>query len=201
MNAAQEIDAGALDTYGFGARGIVWWGVMAFIAIETVMLGLTAAAYGYLYLNAPEWPPGRLLPAWHWPTINLALLLASLVPMVWTARTARRFEERGVAIGLLICCALGAASCLIRPLEFRALNTAWDRNAYSSVVWTLLGLHTTHLVAEVVETIVITIWFLRGARAPRTWVDVGDNALYWYFIVGAWVPVYGLIVWFPRLVG
>jgi cytochrome c oxidase subunit I+III len=30
-------------------------------------------------------------------------------------------------------------------------------------------------------------------------VDVEDNAVYWYFVVAAWLPIYGVIYWAPRL--
>jgi cytochrome c oxidase subunit I+III len=203
VTAPVPVDVGRLPEHAFGSRGVVWWGVMSFIAIEATMLALAMGAYGYLYINAggSEWPPGRLPPAWQWPTVNLALLLASLAPAWWSDRAAKRYDAGSVSAALVLCCVVGAAFCAVRLLEFRALNTTWDRNAYSSVVWTLLGLHTIHLVAEVVETMVITLWVLRGARHQRTFVDVSDNALYWYFIVASWVPVYGLIIWFPRLVG
>ena len=30
-------------------------------------------------------------------------------------------------------------------------------------------------------------------------VDVSENSLYWYFVVVAWLPIYALIYWAPRL--
>jgi heme/copper-type cytochrome/quinol oxidase subunit 3 len=33
-----------------------------------------------------------------------------------------------------------------------ALNVSWDANAYGSVVWLLLGLHTTHLITDTIDT-------------------------------------------------
>jgi cytochrome c oxidase subunit III len=30
-------------------------------------------------------------------------------------------------------------------------------------------------------------------------VDVAENAVYWYFVVFAWLPIYGVIYWAPRV--
>ena len=40
---------------------------------------------------------------------------------------------------------LGCCWC-IRAFEFNSLNVYWYDNAYGSVVWMLLVLHTTHIV-------------------------------------------------------
>jgi hypothetical protein len=38
-----------------------------------------------------------------------------------------------------------------------------------------------------------------GPIEERRFVDVSENSLYWYFVVFAWLPVYGVIYWAPRL--
>ena len=44
---------------------------------------------------------------------------------------------------MVVCIAFAVAFNIVRVFEFRSLNVWWDTNAYGSVVWTLLGLHTT----------------------------------------------------------
>ena len=39
----------------------------------------------------------------------------------------------------------------------------------------------------------------RHAANPRRFGDVQDNAMYWNFVVVAWLPLYGCIYWIPRL--
>ena len=36
----------------------------------------------------------------------------------------------------------------IRGYEFANLNVRWDANAYGSILWVILGLHTTHLATD-----------------------------------------------------
>jgi cytochrome c oxidase subunit I+III len=37
-----------------------------------------------------------------------------------------------------------------------------------------------------------------GPLEGRRYVDVSENAVYWYFVVGAWIPIYLTIYWAPR---
>jgi cytochrome c oxidase subunit I+III len=40
--------------------------------------------------------------------------------------------------------------------------------------------------------------FTRHAE-PKRFVDVSENALYWYFVVGSWIPIYAVIYFAPRV--
>ena len=97
-------------------------------------------------------------------------------------------------------CLFGVVPLAIRWFEFKALNIFWDTNAYGSMLWVLLGLHTTHLLTDVGETIVLTVlMFTRHGKSGRRFADVEDNVFYWDFVVVAWLPLYFLIYWMPRL--
>ena len=59
---------------------------------------------------------------------------------------------------------LGIAPLIVRIFEFPALHVSWDSNAYGSIVWTLLGLHTTHILTDLVDTLVLAV---ADVHAPR----------------------------------
>jgi cytochrome c oxidase subunit III len=194
------LDVSELDTHGFGARGISWWGVNVYVAIEGTMLALCLASYFYLQSKAIEWPLGRKSPPLAVPTINTLVMLASLAPMVWTERVAPSMDRRLVLRGLLISLAFGVVFSVLRAIEISLLPMRWDSNVYWSLVWTTVGLHTGHLIAEVIETAVIAAVFIRGGEIePKMYVDAEDNAYYWYFIVAVWVPVYLVMFLAPWL--
>jgi heme/copper-type cytochrome/quinol oxidase subunit 3 len=93
---------------------------------------------------------------------------------------------------------IGLATIAIRFWEFGNLAVNWDQNAYGSITWVLLGLHATHLITDVGDTVVLTaLMFTRHGRGKR-FSDISDNAFYWYFVVIAWLPIYGLLYWLPR---
>ena len=93
----------------------------------------------------------------------------------------------------------GVGFNVIRVLEFTALNVSWSTNAYGSIVWMLLALHTTHILTDVLDTGVLTVLMFTGPIEEKRFVDVAENSMYWYFVVFAWLPIYGVIYWAPRL--
>ena len=99
---------------------------------------------------------------------------------------------------LTICLVFGVLFLGVRGLELAALNVRWDANAYGSVVWLLMVLHTVHLVTDTWDTTVLDVLFFTGPLEGRRYVDVSENALYWYFVVLSWLPIYAVVYLGPR---
>lgn len=193
-------DLSDLPTHSFGYRSLMWWGTLGFIAIETSGFGLAAAAYLYLAQKAAVWPIAAAPPN-HWPATALTLvLLLSLILNHFATASAKAHDLSKTRLYLSIMSAIAIATLVIRAFEFPALNVSWDTNAYGSIVWVLLGLHTAHLATDAIDTFVLTaLMFTRHGHEGRRYSDVEDNAFYWGFVVVSWLPIYFLIYWFPRL--
>jgi cytochrome c oxidase subunit III len=200
MNAQPEpLDVSGLPDYAFGHRSRLWWGTAGFIVIESTAFALALFAYFYLRSKLPEWPPGVAPPDLLWGTLNTVVLLASAVPNQWAKKAAEEQQLGRVRLWLVVCLAIGVVFLIIRGFEFTTLNCAWDTNAYGSIVWAIMGLHTAHLLTDLVDTAVLTaLMFTRHGR-DRRFVDVSENAFYWYFVVVVWLPLYAVIYWVPRL--
>ncbi|MCW2238911.1 cytochrome c oxidase subunit 3 [Azospirillum canadense] len=193
-------DLAHLPTSAHGPRATTWWGTLGFILIEATGFALAAAAYFYLMGQTETWPPGQSPPDWLWGTLQLVLMLASLWPNWWTDRVAHADDLRKVRIGLVAMSAVGLLTLVVRAFEFGALNCRWDDNAYGSMVWVLLGLHATHLITDVGDTLVLTVLMFTKHVEPRRFTDVTDNCVYWNFVVAAWVPLWALLYVVPRVV-
>ena len=192
------VDVGRLPTFAFGHKGLIWWGSVGFMVIEGSMFILVFITYFFLRTRESTWPPGVPLPDRMWSTANTVLLLVSLVPNQLTKLAAERFDLRRVRVLLTICLLLGGVAFAIRAFEFTSLNVRWDTNAYGSIVWFLVGLHTTHLVTDYADSIVLYVLIFTAHVEPKRLVDVSENALYWYFVVLSWLPVYLIVYWAPR---
>jgi cytochrome c oxidase subunit III len=195
----RALDVSGLPSYRFSHHSLMWWGIMGMIAIEGTAFALMIAAYFYLASQARDWPHGTPPPELFWGTLNLIVLLVSAIPNHWTKRVAEDGDERRMRIGLVICSLFGFALVGIRALEFTALNCRWDTNAYGSATWTLLGLHTVHLVTDLFDTVVLAALFFFPPLEGKRHVDVSENCLYWYFVVFTWLPIYFVIYISPRL--
>jgi cytochrome c oxidase subunit 3 len=195
---ARVIDVSGLPTFAFGNRSILWWGTMGLIAIEGTVFAMAIVSYVYLRGRVTEWPPNMEAPGLFWGTLNLLIMLASAAPNQWTKVQAEKLNRRRTLIGLLICLAFGLAFLTVRIFEFGALNTRWDASAYGSIVWVLLGLHTAHLLTDYVDSAVLTL-VLFVKPSPKRFVDVSENAFYWYFVVLSWIPIYVVLYFGPWL--
>ena len=196
----RTIDASALPTEGFGVASPTWWGTLGFMIIEGSTLALCAMAYAYLSRRSPLWPPsGTPLPSLLLGTIVAGGMLASLIPAFLLNRAAKRMDRGAVLRMLLIGTAVEAILVVLRAYELHALPMRWDGTAYGSTVWFTLGAHSTLLILDFGETVVFGVLLLLGPVAKRHFADVADSAMYWFFIVLIWVPLYFMLYVSPRL--
>lgn len=194
------LDVSELPSYGFGHRSILWWATAGMMAIEATVFALAVMIYFYLRSHSATWPMSSLPPELRYGTANTLILLVSLLPNECAKRAAEKEDLRGVRIALTICMLFSIAFLVVRWLEFTSLNCRWDDNAYGSVVWTLMGLHTTHLLTDAYDSGVLTTLVFTEKMDGKRFVDVSESALYWYFVVLTWLPLYAVVYWGPRFV-
>ena len=194
------MDLRALPDVVFGPRDLMWWGTLGFMLIEGFTLVLCAAAYVYVTQNFATWPPRNTpLPSLVAPTVQVLVMLVSLVPARWTTRAARRFDIDKVRIGLVVATAFAIAIVGLRAWELLvSLGVKWDANVYGSVQWLVIGAHGTLLLIEMIEIGGMMLIFWLGPVEEKHMSDVADMVFYWYFMVLTWLPLYVLCFWLPR---
>jgi cytochrome c oxidase subunit I+III len=195
----RELDVSDLPTVVFGHRSIIWLGTIGMMMIEATVFALVVASYFYLRTRSNGWPPGLQPPNLLFGTANTMLFLASVFPNAWTKKRGEAGDLRGVQIGLTMMVLLGLGNLVLRWFEFRSLNSTWDANAYASVTWTLLGLHTVHLLTDWFDTVVLTVLMFSGLAEGKRFMDVSENSDYWYFVVFTWLPIYAVLYFAPRI--
>ncbi|MFL6551594.1 MAG: heme-copper oxidase subunit III [Povalibacter sp.] len=191
-------DLSQLPSHAHSHRSLTWWGMMGMIAIEGTAFALAIAAYLYLANHERHWPPYRLAPSLIYGTLFTIISLVSALPNIWLNRVAAEERLRPVQIGLVIMSLIGIALLVVRYFEFPALHVAWSDSAYGSITVTILGLHTVHLITDLIDTIVLTALMFTPHARGRRFVDVAENAIYWNFVVLAWIPIYALLYFAPR---
>lgn len=200
MSAIHTVDVSRLPPGAFGHRSLMWWGTAGIILIESTAFALAIGAYFFLQSRTVHWPPSGIAPPdLLWGTMNVGLLFASTIPNHFARAAAERVDLRGTRLWLVVCLLFGLAFNIVRAYEFAHLNVMWNRDAYGSVVWLLLGLHTTHIVTDVLDSAVLTALMFVGPVEEKRYVDVSENSVYWVFVVLTWLPIYGVIYWAPRL--
>jgi heme/copper-type cytochrome/quinol oxidase subunit 3 len=198
--SASDVDVSGLPTTTFSHRSLAWWGTLGFMAIEGTTLFIAVVAYFYLSRNFQTWPPEHTMrPSVLWPTVQVLVLLASLIPTVLADRAAYRIDLPKLRQWFVVMLIFEVLSVIIRWQEFLSLNVRWDSNAYGSAAWTLVGLHSTLLLADLFETAVLTAILFSSRLVDRHYSDATDVTFYWYFMVATWIPIYVIVYLSPRL--
>jgi len=193
-------DVSTLPSHAFGHRSLTWWGIVAFFLIEGTFFALAVATYFFLMSQEQAWPPPPINPPGLLAgTLFTAVLLLSEIPNTILKRAAEHGELRRVRPLMIVVSAVGALLLVIRAFEFPSLNVLWYENGYASVIWMLLFLHTTHILTDFGDTVVLAVLMhTRHGMEGRRFVDCAENAMYWRFVWICWLPIYLLIYWVPR---
>ena len=195
-------DLAPLPTHAFSHRALTWWGVMAFFLIEGTAFVMAVASYFFLMNHEQNWPPPPFEP----PdllagTLFTIVMLVSELPNAAAKHAAEKGQIKRLRKLMLLICGIGFVLIALRAWEFASLNVLWYDNAYGSIVWALLLLHSAHFATDWADTIVLTgLMHSKHGIEGRRFVDVSENGLYWRFVWLAWLPMYLLIYWLPRWV-
>ncbi|HEY6048951.1 MAG TPA: cytochrome c oxidase subunit 3 [Sphingomicrobium sp.] len=194
-------DLADLPTHKFGPSSLTWWGIIGFMVIEGAAFALAFAAYFFLMGHEQGWPPeARKAPDVLAGTLFTLLILASEIPNTMIKKAAHERDVPTIRLLMPLMVGIGVVLLIIRGFEFNSLNVRWTDDAYGSIIWALLLLHSTHILTDWFDTVVL--WAL--IRTPlayegRRLVDVDENSLYWRYVWLLWLPIYLMIYWVPRL--
>jgi heme/copper-type cytochrome/quinol oxidase subunit 3 len=203
------IDVSKLPSSAMDHRSPIWWGNALLLCIETSMFMIVITSYFYFRRNFAQWPPPKIdqipvlyhpVPKLLLPTIDLLLLLISIVPMVIAERACLKMDERKVKLGAGLALLIGIAVITIRFFEFDSLIFRWNDNVYGSITWTILGLHLMHMFILCIEDALMFIWILVKGLDDKHARDIRVTAVYWYWVVAVWVVLYIVLFWSPRFI-
>lgn len=202
MSERRTLDVSGLPPYEISNQAPLFWGQVLLCLIEGSLLCMLIATYFYLRLRVDVWPgPGELLPGLTLSSVALIPLVASCAGSYLASEAARKNNRTGMLFGLALNLGLAMIFLALRALEWRSLNYTWASDAHGSIVWTILFLHSYDVVADLIMTAVLIIILLTGHYGPRQRIGVHVDSVLWYFLVGIWIPLYGVIYWAPRVIG
>jgi cytochrome c oxidase subunit III len=192
------LEIGHLSRFQKGPEAPLWWGIVGLILVESSVVSGFIAAYFYLRFvpesAAQALPPPELL----WPSVNVALLLASCATMWAAGRFLNRDRVRPFVLTVSASVLLAALTLPLRWWQFDRFGFRWDEHAYGSIVWTITGFHFMHVVSAVIGTAVVAVLGRRGFFSARQQIAVVVDTLYWYFVAAVWLPLYVVLYWSPR---
>ena len=194
------IDISGHSPYNHKGESPLYWGMLGMVLIETMVVASFISAYFFLRAQAAEWPPGGVEPPkLMLPTINTAILILSSFVLHWGDVGIRKGDQKRLAIGMLAAAVLGVVFLILKVVEYSDSPYRWDSHAYGSIVWTIIGFHSAHVISLLLKTLVVDTLAFRGYFNRERRLAVTINGLYWHFVVAIWIPLYITIYLVPRL--
>ena len=128
------------------------------------------------------------------PTINTVLLLISSFTFHRAGKACRANQLGASRTWLLVTGALGVAFLAGQMVEYFSLPFALTDNLFASTFYALTGFHGLHVT---LGTICIGIVALQtrpgGPISAESHFGLEAAELYWHFVDGIWVVLYGLL--------
>ena len=128
------------------------------------------------------------------PTINTALLLVSSVTFHRAGSSLRRGESSACRNWLLLTVGLGALFLAGQMVEYFNLPFGLTDNLFASTFYALTGFHGLHVTLGVICILLVWVQTRNGGRVTSA-DPFGLEAaeLYWHFVDGIWVVLYGIL--------
>ncbi len=168
------------------------------LATFLVADGMTFAGFFAAYLTfraVNPLPPGSnyelelLL-----PSINTVLLLISSFTFHRAGTACRAAQMDRARLWLLLTSVLGAAFLAGQMVEYFTLPFGLTDNLFASTFYALTGFHGLHVTLGVI-CIMVVWWQARagGRITPNSHFGLEAAELYWHFVDGIWVILYGIL--------
>jgi cytochrome c oxidase subunit 3 len=169
-------------------------GMVVFLASWAMLFASLFFAYGLVRAHATAWPPPDqprlplLLPG-----LNTLVAAGASLCLERAGRAWRGGADRGVAAGLALATALGAAFPVLQVSVWTALwngGLRLDGGPYPSAFYALTGLHAAHVLVGLVALGALALRAARGALGLRHRTPLRLWTMYWHFVGAMWLILY-----------
>jgi cytochrome c oxidase subunit 3 len=168
-------------------------GMLIFVVAESMLFAGLISAFTIIRSGAAVWPPPDQprLPLEE-TALNTAALLLSGV-LLYVARRRYQRDRESARIPLLASMLLGAFFVLFQGAEWIALirqGFTLTSSSLGSFFYLIVGMHALHAVAAL--ALLAHTWL----RMQRGWLASSQLAaaeVFWYFVVGVWPILYGVV--------
>ena len=172
-------------------------GVMLFIGAEGMFFAGLLSAFLVFRNGSAVWPPPfqpRLPIAV--TAVNTCILLWSSYTMHRALRAIRRGNTQGLLDWLAITAVLGGIFLSVQGYEWARLlqfGLTLSSSVYGSIFYTLIGCHAAHVFGAVIWLLIIFVMAKKHRVAREQFAGVQVCGIFWYFVVGLWPILFGLV--------
>jgi cytochrome c oxidase subunit 3 len=174
---------------------LVMW---LFIISDACTFGAMLMAYGYIRNSAADWPlvfeSGSI---WNALLMTFILVTSSLT-ILFAVRQASSDDRSGAFKWIMVTVGLGVLFTILHLREWMSLigegvrpfQNPWGAPMFGATLFTITGLHMSHVVGGVIALLVVGSGYKSGRNSFR---HVEIWALYWHFVDLVWMFVVPLV--------
>lgn len=183
-----------------GRRSSGYWGMVFIVISEASLFAYLFFAYFYFAVQSHSagWPPSGL-PSLRYAIPQTIVLLLGCASMWWAERSVVRGARGRLLIGLAATLVLAAIFVVLQCLDWADKPFSLATDAYSSLYFTITGVHLVHLVAGLLMVAAVLLWSALGFFGPLRHAPVPTTALYWYFVTLIWLALFFTLYITPYL--
>jgi cytochrome c oxidase subunit III len=171
------------------AKKMAMW---LFIIADTATFAGCLVAYGFIRNSHPDWP--RPFHSITNVAMMTVILLTSSLTMVLGIRSAQRADKSAALRWTMITAILGVLFAVLHIREWIGMiaegatlfNNPWGTPLFSSLFFSITGLHLLHVTGGVIALIAVAIKY-NGGRYNSD--DLEITGLYWHFVDLVWMFV------------
>ncbi len=174
--------------------------MLLFLAAEAMFFAGLVGAFLVFRVGSLDWPPeGQPRIPMVLTIFNTGVLFLSSQTMRLSSRAARRGLTGAAKHWLSATTALGCSFLVIQGYEWLSLldfGLTFSSGPYGFTFYTIIGAHGAHVVAGVSWLVIALFRVSWGADAAASLRYFDLCGMYWYFVVGLWLVLFGLVyVW------
>jgi cytochrome c oxidase subunit III len=182
-----------------GRHASGWWGMVALVGTEAALFAYLFFSYYYLASHAiGPWPPEGP------PNLRIAIpgtiiLILGSVVMWWGERGIKRGKSGQLMMGLAAALTLGVVFVAMQGFEWRGEPFKLSSGVYSSLYFTITGVHMLHVIVGLLMLAVLLLWTALGYFDANRHSAASIGVIYWHFVTVVWLGVFFTFYIAPRL--
>jgi cytochrome o ubiquinol oxidase subunit III len=172
------------------------FGFWVYLMTDCILFATLFATYAVLHNNTYGGPSGRELFSLPFVLTETLLLLTSSFTCGLTALAARCDEKNKVIAWFGVTFLLGLSFLTMEVTEFTHLfheGNGWQRSAFLSSFFTLVGTHGLHITAGLLWMIVLVIQMGRRGLTPTILKRQTCLRLFWHFLDVIWIFIFTFV--------
>jgi len=170
------------------------WGLVTFLASESLMFGGLFATYLIFFSTYTEWPPAGTEVELLVPAINTIILVSSSFVIHLGDVAIKKNDVAGMRKWYLITALMGAVFLAGQVYEYNTLGYGLTTNTFANCFYVMTGFHGLHVFVGLL-LILGVVWRSRRSghysATKHTGIEMAE--IYWHFVDIIWIILFTLL--------